>query len=183
MTDFFTAIPAIIQGIICFGIFMFLIFGLISKISGTSIRNTGIVSGGDTIVDPTTLDDVAKGFRKLVDKKYRLRKKIEEEYTLELDFTLSEIDKLIYFIMSLENTNSEIGRGLIRYHKRSNSEDELLKYLGITNVYLFNISNLTIAEKQKFDKIRIDLYLSKETIKEELKKKYDDKFNEMSKYL
>lgn len=184
--NFFTALPSIIIGMICMGIVYFLIFGLISKASGKSIGyRGGITYKGGTLADPDTLDNVAISIRKAVDKKYKIKKKIQEELAAELNTSLSSIEKKISFISYLRQFSRMYRVGTFAYdNQRSEAEYQILSYLGKTNYFAgSDIEKITNEDLLKLEKLNIELYKEKQEIEAQIKAKYEHKINELYKYL
>ena len=166
-------------------------FAILSKIFGVSIKSGGI-TGGDTLATPDTLDEMGKAVRGLVDKKYKLKKKIEEEYNEELNNHLYQINILWNFISKIKMT--KVHKGFMIGHKLNQTEIDILKYIGVyedfisgTNMFgnnsNFSLSNFTSSQIIKFNDVIHDLKNQEENIKIKIKEKYDIKFIEMSKYL
>ncbi len=78
---FLSALPAILLGMTCFGIIMFLLFALISKATGISIRSKGSILGGkgQIMTDPNSLDELGKDIRKVFDKKFKVGERVKNE--------------------------------------------------------------------------------------------------------
>lgn len=173
--DFFTALPAIIIGMTCMGLLYFLVFGLISKASGKSIGyRGGITYGGGTLADPDTLDKVAVNLRKLVDKKFKNKKDVEEECEKELQQTLYPTERMISTIswMYVQNFPTSSFRDMPY-------GNELLKYLGKDESIWAN-EKLSTDDKKKLKEISIDLHVKKNQVTKGIKDKYQKKLSELN---
>ena len=183
MEGFFT----FLLGITFFGIVLFLGLGLISKLSGRPIKNSGIVSGGQTIADPEMLDNVGRGLRKLVDKRYKVRKQIEEEMNEELTKTIGPIDRVISTctFMAVQNfPYSPI------FDMNRPDQHFILKAIGFLDSFNNKSSFrdmvgrvLTESEKERIHQIHIELYQQKVRLTEEITEKYNKKRDELLRYL
>ncbi len=183
-SNFLTALPAIILGIICCSILFFLLASLLSKATGTSIRyRGGITYRGETIATPQTLDNLASETRKLFDKKYKIKKKIQEEFNEELSKTLAPIESKISTILSMNWSFYTVGMWMGSHHQHP-YETELLKLIGKTSRYsAFNREKLSSEDLEKLKKINTALHIQKQEITAQIKDKYEQKIIELNKYL
>jgi hypothetical protein len=187
--NFFTALPAIVLGIVCMGIVYFLVFGLISKATGKSMGyRGGITYKGSTLADPDTLDNVAVGIRKVFDKKYKVNKQIQEEFNAELNITLSPIEKKLAFLSYATSTNKLL-RIMADSYRDSETKYEILSIIGKTD-YSQGYKQKGIfsegLEKEYLEKLKNlqnELLKQKEEITALIKAKYEKKTNEINKYL
>ncbi len=186
--NFFTALPAIILGMICFGIVMFLIFAIMSKIFGTSVGyRGGIAYKGGTLADPDTLDKIASEGRKLVDKKYKVKKKLEEECNNELNTVIPQIVSLIHQCFWMQQDIYRISDSFFM----KPAEREILNLIGRTEIgyqsfkgeYQVPDNKLTSEDLKKIDSLVTLLMQKKEEITALITLKYEDKLKEMNKYL
>jgi hypothetical protein len=171
--NFFTALPAIILGMICLGVVYFLIFGLISKATGMSIRyRGGITHKGGTVATPDGLDLLGSSIRKTFDKKYKAKKQIQEEFVSELQKAIEPINSQI---RSIERNGIYTAKPFRPIYKNKKIDHEPSASMKLIS----SIMNPSSEILDQFDKQIEELERQKQLIIHELKAKYASKFAEL----
>ena len=185
-SEIITALPAIILGMICMGFVYFIIFGLISKATGKSIRTQGgLTHKGQTVATPDMLDNTVSDIRKVFDKKYKIKKKIQEEINNELRERLAPIESLTSGIFWIQSQYRASGKYTINGLGFSNQRDstilQLIEVSLPTSIY--EEVSLSKADMKKLEELNINLLISKKEIENQVKAKYEQKLSELIKYL
>lgn len=159
-----------VLGFVIVAMVFFLAIALMSKLGGQSVGyRGGITYKGGTLADPDTLDNIAIGARKLVDKKFKNKKEVEAECDNELERALDPIYKKIAMIGSLCNRNYGLGMYIL-----NPVATELLRNIGKDCNYEYN-EILSSSEKEKLKELSIKLHRQKNEITTEIKAKYERK--------
>lgn len=193
---FFTALPSIILGIICFGILYFLIFNLISKATGKSIKmRGGFTYPSQTVADPDTLDNIGKDVRKFVDKKYRIKKQLEDEYSEELQRSVKPLENAILkiaemckssyrikqFSLDLQGSSFALEKKILSFIKKKIDYKPNPKGPGYYDRFKLSMEGemLTSEDLEKLHTLRENLINLKEKALREIKIKYENKQGEI----
>lgn len=175
MGGFFT----FLIGFICFGGLLWLISALFSKASGMNVKNSGIVSGGSTFVTPNSLDDAADSLRKLVDKKYKIQKKIEEELHDELRKVIYPIDQRLKTISYMSSGDYTIPTYNFYLADELNPhQSEILRAIDCKSQFnpfreFSSGIRLTGEEYKKLKNLESELKAAKVVLLDEIKIKYE----------